>query len=377
MTNAIYAFSGDPITYGHIDIIKRASEVFDEIIVAIGTNPGKKYMFSLEERKKMATNSLANISNATVVSFQGLLVDYAYEHGISIIVKGVRNSADFDYENILHQIGESQKLGIDTVILFAKPELAHISSSTAKALQKEQGIIHEFVPLYVKQYLEAQMSGQFIIGVTGEIGVGKSYVIKKFEELGKEKGIPVYNIELDEIGHQILGDLLEPKYKEIRETIAGVFGEKVKHPDGKIDRKSLGEIVFSDAKQLEKLNKIMYTPLIVRLRRELYGKKGLILFNAALIAESNMTYLCNNNLVLVKSDEQSQQKRLAERNLAPEQIKRRLASQYSFKQKKEKLEKFVKKERHGKIWVVENSDSSDSNEIKTVFEDIIRDLDVK
>ncbi|MCK5024944.1 MAG: pantetheine-phosphate adenylyltransferase, partial [Nanoarchaeota archaeon] len=117
MKKAIYAFSGDPITYGHIDVIQRVSRVFDDMIVGIGINPDKKYMFNLEERTEMAKKALVNIPNTRVSPFHGLLVDYAYESGVDVIVKGVRNSADFDYENMLHQVGESQKLGLDTHIL--------------------------------------------------------------------------------------------------------------------------------------------------------------------------------------------------------------------------------------------------------------------
>lgn len=377
MKKAIYAFSGDPITYGHIDIIERASKAFDKVIVGIGVNPSKKYTFSLEERTEMARRSLAHMHNIEVISFQGLLVDYAYENGIEFVVKGVRNFSDFDYENVLHQVGESQKLGIDTHILFAKPELAHVSSSAVKAMQQDHGLIHEYVPLYVKQCIEAKISGQYIIGVTGEIGAGKSYVSQKFAEFGKDRGINVHNIELDDIGHQILSKLKEPRYKQVRKQIEDTFG-KVRLADGTIDRKALGEIVFNDSEALKKLNEIMYTPLIVRIRKELRDKSGLILFNAALIAESNMAYLCNNNTILVYIDKDAQQKRLAQRNLTVEQIERRLASQYRFEQKKNKLEEAINQHKQGKIWVIDNSNEDKSNdEIKKVFQEVIKELNVK
>ncbi|MBI5148417.1 pantetheine-phosphate adenylyltransferase [Candidatus Pacearchaeota archaeon] len=377
MVKALYAFSGDPITYGHMDIINRAAKSFDEIIVGIGANPEKEYIFTLEERRDIAQKSLADIPNVKVVSFSGLLVDFAYENGIPVIVKGVRDSKDFEYEASLHNAGETQKLGIETFILFARPELAHISSSTVKAIQKEQGLIHEFVPLYVKQCLEAKMSEQYIVGVTGEICAGKSYICKKFEELGKEKGVQVANIELDEIGHQILGDLKEPRYEEVRETIAKIFGEKVRQENGMINRKALGEIVFDDFQQLKKLNEIMYTPLLVRLRRELYGKKGLILFNAALIAESDMGYLCNNNVILINVDKKSQERRMRGRALTEQQIKTRLASQYNFDEKFKMLDKAIKRDNQGKIWLLNNSDNSDSSSIENTFDDVVRELKVK
>jgi len=375
---AMYAFSGDPITYGHIDIIARASSAFDNVIAGIGANPDKKYMFSLEERTEMAKRSLAKFKNVEVVPFQGLLVDYAYEQGIGVIVKGVRNAADFDYENVLHQVGESQKLGIDTHILFARPELAHVSSSAVKSIQKEQGLVHEYVPLYVKQCLEARLSGQYIVGVTGEIGSGKSYVSQKFAELGRSKGLSVHDIELDHIGHQILGELKQPRYETVRQEITEAFGKQVRKSDGTIDRKALGEIVFDDSSALDKLNQLMAAPLLVRLRRELYGKKGLILFDAALIAESNMAYLCNNNVALIYVDKPTQKSRLGSRGLSLEQMKRRLGSQFDFQGKKDKLEQAITRENQGKVWVVDNSQNVDSKmNIERAFEEIVSELGVK
>lgn len=377
MTKAMYAFSGDPIHYGHIDIIERAAKAFDKVIVGFGVNARKQYLFSLEERTEMARRSLAHLPNIEIISFGGLLVDYAYEHGIPVIVKGVRSLSDFDYENVLHHIGKSQKLGIDTHVLFAKPEFAHISSSIVKEMQINQGMIHEYVPLYVKQCLEARISKQYIVGVTGEIASGKSYVSKMFEDIGRENGIPVYNIELDDITHHILTDLKEPVYQEVRETIVKTFGGNTRNSDGTINRKALGEIVFNNSEKLEALNRIMYNPLLVRLRRELFGKEGLMLLNAALIAESRMSYLCNNNVVLVYTDKKSQERRLKSRELTEQQIRTRLASQYNFEQKKEAVEAAVKEHKHGKTWVINNSDNYSRELVKQAFDDIIKCLGMR
>ena len=234
------------------------------------------------------------------------------------------------------------------------------------------------MPLYVKQCLEARMSDQYIVGVTGEIGSGKSYVSKKFEELGKDKGIPVYNIELDYIGHKILGGLKQPAYQEVRETIAKTFGQELKQPDGMIDQKALAEIVFNDKHQLEKLNEIMHNPIMVRYRRELYGKKGLVLVNAALIAEWDVSYLCNNNVVLVNVDKPVQEKRLKKRNLQKDDIEIRLATQYSFEEKKQKIEQGIEEDNNGKAWILDNSDDSKSDEeISRVFKEVVEELGAK
>jgi pantetheine-phosphate adenylyltransferase len=371
MSKAIYAFSGDPITYGHIDLIRRAAAVFDELVVAIGVNPSKQYLFSLKERTALAKQALGRFPNVLVTSFTGLLIDFAYEMGADVIVKGVRNPSDFEYEADLQQMGESQQLGIDSFILVAKPELAHVSSSAVKQLQREQGLIHEYVPLNVKQALEIKMSEQYIVAITGEIGSGKSYVSQQFIELGKKVKTQVHHIDLDLITHQIYQDLSEPKYTQIRQTIAQEFGLEVQNDDGSINRKQLGEKVFADYHKLQTLNEIMQPPLMVRIRRELYGKQGLILLNAALIIESGMSYLANNHVCLVKTDQNSQHQRLQQRDLTDEQIKRRLASQYTFAQKLESLEEKIATDGFGQAWVVDNSSENSKTSIQHQFREIL------
>ena len=375
---ALYPLTGDPIQYGHIDIVERASPEFREVDVALAENIEKKdrQLFSLEERMEMARKSLSHLPNVNVVSYQGLTVDYAYEHMIHDIVKGVRNKEDEQYEKLLEQIGKSQIPGIKTHFLEAKPELAHISSSATKAVVAAQGFAHEYTPLHVKQNLEARMLSQYNIGVTGEIAAGKSYIGKKLVEIGEKRGIPVHNIDLDSLGHDILGELLEPRYIEIRREIARAFGKQMLRADGFIDRKALGEIVFNYPEKLEQLNEIMELPMQVRLRREMLGKKGLLLHNAALIAEADMNYLCNNNVLLVSANKKSQERRMRERNLTNEQIARRLASQYNAEEKKARMLEHIAEHKHGIVWELDNSDNSDPREVEKMFDRIIMDIDI-
>ncbi len=374
MKKAIYVFSGDPITFGHIDIIKRASGTFDEVIVGIGSNPDKKYMFSLEERTLMAERSLEGIKNVHVKPFAGLLVDFAYEQDVSVIVKGVRNSQDFAYEHFLHQQGESQKLGIDTFILFARPELSHISSSAVKALQKENGFIQGYVPLYVKQALEAKMARQYIIGITGEIGTGKSYLSTELIVAGKKMGIETHHIDLDLIGQQILEELTEPKYHKIREQLIDCFGKEVKNTDGMINRKKLGQVIYNSTTALAKFNSIMSQPVLVRLKRELYGKSGLIILNSSLLIESGTIQHCNNNVILLQCSKQIQEERLLKRGLTKAQIQRRLDSQYSTLEKKKNIENTIKSSNHGRLWVIDSNEEMGSGAVASIFKSVIKEL---
>ncbi len=367
MTKAVYAFSGDPITYGHVDIVDRAAQVFDELVVAIGTNPQKQYLFSMAERLQLTQKALQHIPNVQVTSFKGLLVDFAYELRADVIVKEVCNPTDFEYENSLYKLGLSQEINIDTFILLARAELAHISSSHVKQIQQDQGLTHDYVPINVKQALEAKMNQQYIVAVTGEIGAGKTYVCQRLVELSRAAGIPAHHIDLDEITHQIYQDLPQPRYQQVRQIIAQEFGSEVQKKDGTINRKVLGEIVFNDYQKLHTLNQIMQQPLMVRIRRELYGKKGLILLSAALIVESNMVHLVNNNVCLIKIDKKTQKQRLMDRDLSENQIQRRLQSQYTFQQKKEILLDIVEHENYGKMWLIDNS-SDCSQQIQDQFQ---------
>lgn len=349
---AVYAFSGDPITYGHLDIIQRARSLFPKLIVAIGTNPDKTYTFSAAERERLAKQALAHLSGVSVRRFEGLLVDFAYEQGAQAIVKGVRNAQDFQYEQTLNSMGLSQNYGLETVLLFAKPELAHVSSSTVKQLQKSQGLVQEYVPPAVKVTLEKKLSNQVIVGLTGEIASGKTTLAQRLTAIGRERGIEVHNLELDTLAHQIQDSLAEPPYRAIREQIVAEFGEAVQNQNGSINRHKLGEIVFADPQKLARLNQLMWKPVLVRLRRELIGKQGLILITSALLAEADLLTLCNNRIILTEVNAKTQSQRLKERGLTAAQIRRRLQSQFSAEKKRHLIEASLQKHHFGTLWQV-------------------------
>ena len=377
MKKVMYGFSGDPITKGHIDVIERALHVFGSLIVGIGMNPAKKYFLSLEERRLLAEESLQHLENITVVSFRGLLVDYSYENSIDTIIRGIRNSEDLNYELMLFQIGSSQKLNIDTIFFPASQDLIHVSSGAVKALQLEQGLIHEYVPLCVKQKLEAKLSAQHLISITGEIGSGKSFVSQHLKKIGISKGIDVFVVDIDKIGHQILGELTESLYQNLRKEIAATFGDHLLQADGFINRQALGKIIFSDQEKLKAFNSIIYKPLLVRLRRDIYGKRGLIILDSALIAESEMSYLSNNNIVLIKVQEEIQKQRLIDRGYSREQIENRLVSQYNATLKETMILKNIEKDNFGKIWSIDNSQENLEIDYENLFDSIFESLEIK
>ena len=151
MVKAIYAGTFDPITNGHIDIVTRSLQFCDQLIIAIGFNPNKKTMFSDEERMVLIRSTFAHFANIKVVSFQGLLVEYAKEIKSNILVRGIRSVSDFEYEINLANINKVLAPTIETVFLPTSPEMAVVSSSMVKEVARLGGDITRFVPVHVAE----------------------------------------------------------------------------------------------------------------------------------------------------------------------------------------------------------------------------------
>ena len=145
MKRALFPGSFDPITLGHHDIIKRGVKLFDEVIVAIGINADKKYMFSLEERQKFIQEAFKNEPKVKVVTYQGLTVDFCKENDIDFILRGLRNPADFEFEKaIAHTNRKLSK--IETVFLLTASKTSYISSSIVRDVIRNNGDYTLLVP---------------------------------------------------------------------------------------------------------------------------------------------------------------------------------------------------------------------------------------
>lgn len=150
MKRAIYSGSFDPMTYGHLDIIKRASEVFDELIVSVLNNKTKTPLFSVSERVKILEEATKDMSNVKVDSFSGLLIDYAREKDIHVIVRGLRAITDFEYELQIAQTNRILSGGkVDTVFFNTSLEYSYLSSSSVKEIASFGGDISQCVPDFV------------------------------------------------------------------------------------------------------------------------------------------------------------------------------------------------------------------------------------
>ncbi|HSD13544.1 MAG TPA: pantetheine-phosphate adenylyltransferase [Flavobacterium sp.] len=149
MRKAIFPGSFDPITLGHYDIIKRALPLFDEIVVAIGINAEKKYMFSLEDRKKFIEDSFKNEPKVSVVTYEGLTIDLCHKLNAQFILRGLRNPADFEFEKAIAHTNR-QLSDIETVFLLTAIDTSHISSSIVRDVIRNGGDYTILVPESVK-----------------------------------------------------------------------------------------------------------------------------------------------------------------------------------------------------------------------------------
>lgn len=144
MTVAVFPGSFDPMTLGHVDVARRAMSFTDELIVAVGMNPSKRYMFTPEERLILARQSLEGCEGVRVEPMSGLLVDFCRNYQADVIIKGIRGAADYAAEEPMALMNR-HLTGIETIFILADPVLAHISSSLVKDLAHHRAPIDDFV----------------------------------------------------------------------------------------------------------------------------------------------------------------------------------------------------------------------------------------
>lgn len=153
MTIAIYPGSFDPITNGHLDILKSGAEIFDKVIIAVSYNIQKKSFLPVEVRTELIKESTSFLDNVEVDMFEGLTVEYAGKKGATVLLRGLRTSFDFEYEMQLSQTNHALYNDIKTVFLITKPEYNFISSSCVREILMNKGDISGFVPPPVYKYL--------------------------------------------------------------------------------------------------------------------------------------------------------------------------------------------------------------------------------
>lgn len=158
MLRAIYPGSFDPVTYGHLDIIKRSSKIVDELVVGVLNNNAKMPLFSVEERAKMLEEVTKDLKNIKIIPFDGLLIDFARQQNAEVIIRGLRAITDFEYELQMSQTNHKLEPRVETMFLTTSIEYSYLSSTTVKEIAVFGGDVSQFVPEIVNVELLKKMN---------------------------------------------------------------------------------------------------------------------------------------------------------------------------------------------------------------------------
>ncbi|MFH1536878.1 MAG: pantetheine-phosphate adenylyltransferase [Patescibacteria group bacterium] len=345
MKTAIYPFSADPIHNGHIYNIGRILEsgLFDRVYVAIGKNyeKNRQYLFGDAEKVEITKKALKKFGGKVKVeAFDGLLVHYANKKHTNIIIRGSRNNTDFEEEQTMAEFNKSY--GLQTYIIPAPKDVFNISSTTIKAIVGNGGLVHEYVPVNVKQALEEKLLGITLVGVVGNTGSGKTSLCKKL------KGVSV--IDVDKLIHEIY-----QKNKLVNQDLQDVFGGKI-FIKNKLDKKKLGSLIFNDSLSRQKLANILEIPFKVALEEKLTDLKGLVLLDCAYLVEYDLLSVVNNNIILLTCSNEEKIKR----NKRAEEI---LQAQFDDKKLEQEIKAKIKKDSYGNLLKINTENKIDFNKI--------------
>lgn len=321
--------SFDPIHHGHTEMIQRNLEKHNlqKLTVWVTYNPMKNWGdFHIQERKGFIEDAIKDLpediqQRVTVDFVQGLLVDYCQKCGIKYICKSFRNQKDLEDEEAQAKYNHDINPNIETLLLKADPvsPYSNVSSSGEKVVAGlNANLIYQNTTLRVKQALEVRKNQQYIVWMTGEIGSWKSHTWEEFVKLGAQYNIPVYNIDFDKLGKNILATW--PGYQHIRAEIKEAFWDEVMTDNGSIIPHVLAKKVFGkeNIDSLNLLNNIMKDSLMVEFREAIKNKKWIIIVNSALLADHSITNMTNNNMVFIQVDKAKQLERILSRENSEE-----------------------------------------------------------
>jgi pantetheine-phosphate adenylyltransferase len=308
--SGLVALSADPMTYGHLDLIRQACDRCESVVVLIANNDLKagSYLFSLPERVAIAEAAirLSGLTEVRVVGSSGLLVDTYLREGCDAVFRGIRNADDLRYEReqMAYHAYILPELADRIVYLESKEEYRIISSSLVKAFVRSGVDVASFVPMFVGRLLEERISGQYRLGVTGVQASGKTYVSKALAEHLGTLGIPVHVANIDVLLRQLY-DEDSPGAQSVRIGLADLFGPDILTDDRKVVRRDVLKTRIFDPgcdREIREAAHHLTAPHVGRLFRETtVGKRGLVLIEWAQLAEMGLSRWTNHDVIVVDS----------------------------------------------------------------------------
>ncbi|MFC1696850.1 dephospho-CoA kinase [Nanoarchaeota archaeon] len=373
MITPIYALSADPIHYGHLNTIKHIKNLKcfgdTELIIAVGNNEGKKYMFNQDERVVLARSAIESLrlKNVTVEGFDGFLYKYANKHPDPILVRSGRNGKDFEFEKNLSNFNKQmykKDFGKDlnTIVLPAENDLVNVSSTLVRESIRDKKFVNDYVPPVIKQALEEKVHDTTLIGVTGNMGSGKTTLCNY---LASNDNL-ITHIDVDKIVHSFyVPD--SPYYDYVRTEIEKNFGSKYYQNDV-VDKFKMRELVFDRVNRSSLLN-ILEKPTLKTLQQEVYNHKGIVLVDVAYLVENELMDYVNNNVILAQCSEHVRQQRINNRDKKNDDVRfQNSDAQYPLGKKKSKIMFKIQNDKYGTLYNV-NTEKNESSLIlnKRIF----------
>ncbi len=381
----LVALSADPVTYGHIDLIRRAGDKCEEVVVLVANNDRKKqsYCFPIEKRTEMVERAVrgTNIGNARVVGSSGLLVDVYLREGCDRLFRGIRNDKDLDFEKEQEALNCQllRTLTGHVEYLTATENLRLVSSTMVKALVELQCNVDTFVPLFVKQALEERLLRQYRVTITGGISVGKSWVAHELAR--RASSIPTKAATHINVDGLLRSLYIEdsPGAQQVRRALADRFGAVLMDESRAVDRKALAARLFrsgSDAEADRAFVTELTLPHVERLyRNALAGATGLVIVEWAQSAEMGLGSWTNNNVIVVDSDDRA--RFAAERGISAERLAEMDKIQWSVDRKIQHFRNRCARDNHG--WTIRHQHAyhhpnDPSREVKDLFWKILKQM---
>ena len=353
----LFALSADPVHLGHLDIIRQAAEQCTTLVVYVSNNDEKRssYLFSSNARRRLVKGDIGDrLPNVEVVQGEMPLTDMFLEQGCDVLFRGVRAVADAEYEKKQLAFHERILPGITdkTVMLQASASLAHISSSTVKAFAFHHLDVSTMVTPRVKVALEAVLHEQVIVGITGGMGMGKTYVAEEICKGFAARKVDATHLNFDALLRTLYAQDT-PGAQLVRDEVASIFPGVLSDDRKSVDLGKLkAALVDADPDLVQRIHDITKPHVFRLFRAQLRGKKGLILVEWAQLLEDLMLPLVNNRVVVVDSPDRDAL--LVRRGVPLDLFMKLDAQQWTTERKVEAAEQEIRMAGYGKVFLYTN-----------------------